>query len=74
MLNTPAALPALPESTSATDAAVPMPQEMNGLTLGNVFLKLAAAIKESEAGGRKRRDRQQHPKYLRGALAHDRVH
>ena len=52
MPNTAAASPALPESTSAIEAAVPMPQEMNGLTFGSVFLKLAAAISElKQAGG-----------------------
>ena len=52
MPNTAAAFPALPESTKAIDAAVPMPQEINGFTLGSVFLKLAAAISElKHAGG-----------------------
>ena len=74
MPNTAAALPALPESTRAIDAAVPMPQEMNGLTFGSVFLKLAAAISELKQAGGKRGDCQQQPEDFCRSFAHDRVH
>ena len=37
----------------AMEAAVPIPHEMKGFTLGSVFLKLAAAISElKQAGGK----------------------
>src|ERR1039458_1056692 len=46
------ALPASPVIASAMLTAVPMPTETNGLTLGNVALKLLAAINaEKHAAG-----------------------
>ena len=74
MPNTPAALPALPESTSAIEAAVPMPHEMNGLTFGRVFLKLAAAISELKQAGGKAAMANSSQKILATLVAHDRVH
>ena len=53
ILNTPTALPARPETARTIATSVPSPQEMIGLTFGNVVLKLLAAIKEEKHAGGK---------------------